>query len=197
MNLKTDSIPIKNDDCGICFTKIKNNHIIAMINNLNEKGRYHQQCLEKWLSVSNNGILTQDVIESYSLFLNDTFIEVKNANIQGNHYEYYEYLDDDDNYNNDNDNDSNDDNNGDNNYNDNNDDNNEDNNYNNENNDNDNNNNNNENELLIQINDNLTDNNKKCFNCKCFVKCLLCSIFTTIGVFGSLLALKFLIYDKN
>ena len=63
--------------CAICTSRI-NGNIYTMIDNQNEKGKYHINCLEKWISRSKNGILTREEIESYSIYNNDIIIDTIN-----------------------------------------------------------------------------------------------------------------------
>ena len=55
-------------ECIICTHEIYIEQPYAMIDNQNEKGKYHVECLEQWVSKNNNGILTQDKIISYSIY---------------------------------------------------------------------------------------------------------------------------------
>lgn len=62
-------------ECPICFYKIEDDSPYSMIDNCNEKGKFHIECLEKWLTLSNNGLFTQDQIKKYSNYQNDKKIE--------------------------------------------------------------------------------------------------------------------------
>lgn len=62
------------NNCPICFIDLEDSPY-AMINNTSEKGRYHVECLERWLNKSRNGILTQDKIKGYTVYHEDTQIE--------------------------------------------------------------------------------------------------------------------------
>ena len=65
-------------ECLICSHPLCEDQPYAMINNNNEKGKYHIECLERWLETSNNGLLTQDKIMSYNIYHNNNLIEQKN-----------------------------------------------------------------------------------------------------------------------
>lgn len=61
--------------CPICFNKFTNSQPFAMIDNTSEKGKYCIECIEKWLDISHNGLLTQDKVLSYSIYHENTLIE--------------------------------------------------------------------------------------------------------------------------
>lgn len=62
------------DECHICLFPVIDSPY-AMIDNRAERGKYHVECLEKWLKYSNNGLLTQYEIKSYTIFHADIVIE--------------------------------------------------------------------------------------------------------------------------
>lgn len=63
------------DECGICYNSLEPNIEYSKINNPHESGSYHVQCLTNWLNNSHNGILTQDKITSYQIFINNEPIQ--------------------------------------------------------------------------------------------------------------------------
>ncbi len=59
-------------ECNICFNQIdKYNTHYAKIDNPDERGVYHLHCLQKWLETSNNGIMTQNKITAYHIYIHD------------------------------------------------------------------------------------------------------------------------------
>lgn len=66
--------------CIICYNKINSGDMYAIIDNKHEKGKYHVNCLEKWLEKSNHGLLSQDEIKSYSVYDNDQIIQTNIIN---------------------------------------------------------------------------------------------------------------------
>lgn len=59
-------------ECNICFNQInKYNMYYAKIDNPDERGVYHLHCLQKWLDTSNNGIMTQNKIIAYHIYISD------------------------------------------------------------------------------------------------------------------------------
>jgi len=78
---RSDSDEINSDDCFICFEKINEQDLYAKIEN-NKEGnmKYHPQCLNKWLSIKGNGIVSREHVESYNLYSNENFVgEIKVA----------------------------------------------------------------------------------------------------------------------
>ena len=53
-----------------------NDQPYSIIERCSEKGKFHVQCLEQWLQKSNNGIFTQDKIETYSIYQNNILINL-------------------------------------------------------------------------------------------------------------------------
>ncbi len=68
------------DECPICLCNIKHNKKYVVINNLGENGKYHPKCLKLWMKKSLNGILTDNVIVTYSIYKNDRYINTLSAN---------------------------------------------------------------------------------------------------------------------
>lgn len=64
------------NECVICAYDILKDQPYGMINNQYEKGKYHVECLEKWVNVSRNGLLTQYEIKSYSIYQHENLIEI-------------------------------------------------------------------------------------------------------------------------
>ena len=62
------------DECHICLFPVTDSPY-AMIDNRAERGKYHVECLEKWVRYSNNGLLTQYEIKSYTIFHAGVVIE--------------------------------------------------------------------------------------------------------------------------
>ena len=75
MQTLTDFLENDEDECYICFQKIIKNQPYATIDNEREKGKFHEKCLEEWTNKSNNGIFTQDKINSYSLYQGNILIK--------------------------------------------------------------------------------------------------------------------------
>ncbi|QKF94203.1 zinc finger protein RING/FYVE/PHD-type protein [Fadolivirus algeromassiliense] len=61
--------------CEICFYKVDDDQPYCKIDNKRENGKYHIECLERWLQKSNNGLHTQDKIISYSVYHGTELIE--------------------------------------------------------------------------------------------------------------------------
>jgi hypothetical protein len=72
-------------ECIICTNDIDTRY--AVINNRGETGKYHQDCLELWLTAHRHGILTQTRIETYSIFEDDKCVSTINAD---EHYDAFE-----------------------------------------------------------------------------------------------------------
>lgn len=66
------------NSCGICYNTLVEDTEYAKINNPHETGRYHIHCLVAWLNNSRNGILSQDRITSYQIFINEGLISTVN-----------------------------------------------------------------------------------------------------------------------
>ena len=62
-------------ECIICFYKISDDQPYSMLDTKYEKGKYHTECLERWINKSHNGILTQETITSYSIYHKNKVIE--------------------------------------------------------------------------------------------------------------------------
>ena len=73
-------------ECPICLDKI--NDEFAVINNLGETGKYHPNCLQSWLGKSSNGILTNNIVETYSIYNDDKYINTLSIN----HDPYHEVI---------------------------------------------------------------------------------------------------------
>jgi len=65
-------------ECPICLDNIDDD--FAVINNLGETGKYHPNCLQSWLEKSPNGILTNNIVETYSIYNNDKYINTLSIN---------------------------------------------------------------------------------------------------------------------
>ncbi len=59
------------DECVICYDEISKDKIFIMIDHPGESGKYHVQCIEKWMNKSLNGILVQKPIEKLNLLFED------------------------------------------------------------------------------------------------------------------------------
>lgn len=62
-------------ECEICLDELSNDQPYAKIDNKSESGKYHVECLERWLRRCNNGLHTQDRIMSYSIYHCNQIIE--------------------------------------------------------------------------------------------------------------------------
>ena len=91
-----------NDECFICYINMDNDVPYAKINNLEETDKkYHLECLEEWINKSGRCVITDGMIESYSLYQNDNLIsthEVNNVPNTNNTLDVSITLDDYDNY---------------------------------------------------------------------------------------------------
>jgi|SRR5581483_8028828 len=56
------------DECIICLEPITADKLYCMIDNCDSGQKYHVTCLEDWLKVSTNGIMTHNKITSYSIY---------------------------------------------------------------------------------------------------------------------------------
>jgi hypothetical protein len=72
----TNSLEEENE-CPICYHLLTADQPYAMIDNTGEKGMYHIECLEKWLEKSKNGLITNNLITSYSVYHEGELIETK------------------------------------------------------------------------------------------------------------------------
>lgn len=68
--------------CIICYLKISPDDPYAMIDNNHEIGKYHLSCLETWLTKSTNGLLSQDKIESYTIYHHNQKIDTCSVGIK-------------------------------------------------------------------------------------------------------------------
>lgn len=69
-------------ECNICFNKIEPNIQYAKIDNPDEVGSYHVNCLTNWLRTSgNHGIMTQTKVTGYYICINGEKIIKINVNI--------------------------------------------------------------------------------------------------------------------
>lgn len=64
----TSSNTENDDECLICFKKLDNDVRYAMIDHIDENGKFCVECLEKWLDKSKCGLITNDKINSYSIY---------------------------------------------------------------------------------------------------------------------------------
>lgn len=75
-NDDNDELSSSGDECNICYYKIKENDIFAILCNGSEPpNKYHPECAEKWINCSNRGILTEEPITSYKVFQGLQLIE--------------------------------------------------------------------------------------------------------------------------
>lgn len=58
---------METEECAICMTELTEGEPYAVI--LTEVGRYHIPCLEAWLEKSHRGILGDNHVDSYLVFL--------------------------------------------------------------------------------------------------------------------------------
>jgi hypothetical protein len=66
----------EDDYCIICYDVIYDYHIYAKIDHPDENyKKYHPDCLLKWFETHNTGILSQNIIPSYSIFSHDCKID--------------------------------------------------------------------------------------------------------------------------
>lgn len=76
-------------ECNICLCQIDKSLPYTMIDNDGEKGKYHPDCLKKWVKTNDHGLLTQSKIESYSIYQDNTLIETINRNSQPDTLDLY------------------------------------------------------------------------------------------------------------
>jgi hypothetical protein len=60
-------------ECVICLDEIENEY--AIIHNVNEINKLHPECIQKWTEHSLIGIMTRDIITTYSIFKDDRYIK--------------------------------------------------------------------------------------------------------------------------
>ena len=77
VNEQIDNFEQLIEECPICIQPIE--RIYAMIENTGENGKYHPECIDKWLKTSKNGILVQQDITSITIY--DDEIKLCNFNI--------------------------------------------------------------------------------------------------------------------
>ena len=65
------------DICIICYYSIYETPY-CMLNSPHEVGKYHVECLEKWLTYNNIGILSQKPVLTYSIYHEDILLETIN-----------------------------------------------------------------------------------------------------------------------
>lgn len=75
----TDSAESFGEECYICFIKIKDDTPYASIDN--EKDiKCHPECLEQWINKANKCLITDEKIQSYSIYHNNSLIETIKVN---------------------------------------------------------------------------------------------------------------------
>lgn len=62
------------DTCIICLDELDDGCKYAVINNVDEKYKYHPECLELWTNSHSTGIITRNIINTYSIYQNDKCI---------------------------------------------------------------------------------------------------------------------------
>ena len=65
------NIPI----CLICHHVMNIDQPYSILNSPRETSKYHVECLEQWVDVSNIGILSQEPMKSYSIYHDHTLLE--------------------------------------------------------------------------------------------------------------------------
>jgi len=76
MDAKNDSSSSSGIDCGICYCKIKDESPYAILKSKSEPPyKYHPECAEGWIDVSDRGILSDDFITSYEIYQDGYLVE--------------------------------------------------------------------------------------------------------------------------
>ena len=66
-------------ECCICLGEITAETPYAVIYSTNEPpNKYHPECIENWISVSNRCVITDESIKSYAIYHIDEIIETHN-----------------------------------------------------------------------------------------------------------------------